>query len=96
VIQHGSQSTEFGDQTVGRQQNAADTSQSQGNWNAHASKARGADCAKGKRAGNSTWNTQGSGNAAHADVAQGNRTDQSQGANQADGLAQDGGRLTAS
>ena len=99
--QTGSQSASFGDQTVGEQRNEADVTQAQGNKNANVSPALGKggnkqhrSCGghvkKGRPAhgGAATWNAQGNGNAARADVDQGNTVDQSQDARQSQGFDQ--------
>ncbi len=101
-VQTASQSASFGDQTVGKQKNDASVTQKQGNENANVSPALGiggekkhsCGCkhAKSKPAhsGASTWNFQGNGNAAQADVDQGNTVDQSQASGQHQSLAQGG------
>jgi hypothetical protein len=109
-VQVGSQSTSFGDQSVGKQQNDADVEQAQGNKNGNVSPAFGAGrksgsckpkCASWKGPGGAVrahgaqaGSGQGNQNATGADVDQGNTTDQAQGAEQHQGLAQGG--VTAS
>jgi hypothetical protein len=98
-IQVGEQSTSFGDQTVGEQKNDADVTQAQGNKNVNISPALGTGsksgprepkCGHGKPSGAdaSTWNAQGNGNTAWADVDQSNTVDQTQEATQTQSLAQ--------
>ena len=100
-VQTGSQSASFGDQTVGEQKNDADVTQDQGNKNANVSPALGTGGKKQHRScgghvekgkpgngGASTWNAQGNGNAARADVDQGNTVDQSQESRQGQTLDQ--------
>jgi len=99
--QTGSQSAVFGDQTVGKQTNDADVTQAQGNKNANVSPALGksgdkqhrscgghATKGKPRQGGATTWNGQGNGNAAQADVDQGNTADQSQESRQGQTLNQ--------
>ena len=99
--QTGWQSASFGDQSVGEQKNDAGITQEQGNKNANVSPALGTggkkrhrSCGghvkKGKpvHSGATTWNAQGNGNVAQADVDQGNTVDQSQGARQDQSLDQ--------
>jgi hypothetical protein len=109
-VQVGSQSTSFGDQSVGKQQNDADVEQAQGNKNGNVSPAFGAGrksgsckpkCASWKGPGGAVrahgaqaGSGQGNQNATGADVDQGNTIDQAQGAEQHQGLAQGG--VTAS
>ena len=97
--QVGEQSTSFGDQTVGEQKNDADITQAQGNKNVNISPALGTGsksgprepkCGHGKPSGAdaSTWNAQGNGSSAWADVDQSNTVDQSQEATQTQSLVQ--------
>jgi hypothetical protein len=88
--QTGEQKTSFGDQTVGEQKNDADVAQKQGNGNVNFSPALGIggkkhdgcrpECDKYGHGGggSSTWNAQGNGNTATADVNQRNSVEQSQ------------------
>ena len=88
--QTGEQKTSFGDQTVGRQRNDADVTQKQGNGNINVSPAFGiggkkhgkcrSKCDRYDHGGGaaSTWNAQGNGNTATADIDQSNSVDQSQ------------------
>jgi hypothetical protein len=100
-MQMGSQSASFGDQSVGKQKNDADVTQTQGNENANASPAlgtsgkkqhrsRGPHAKKGRpgHGGAATSNAQGNGNVAKADVDQGNMVDQSQVSRQSQSLDQ--------
>jgi hypothetical protein len=83
--QQGSQSTSFGDQSVGEQKNQADVNQEQGNGNVNVSPAIAifGDA--------TTWNAQGNGNVARVDVDQANEVTQSQSATQNQSLGQSGG-----
>ena len=85
-LQQGTQSTTFGDQTVGEQKNKAEVTQGQGNGNLNIAPALaiGGDAA--------TWNAQGNDNTARADVGQSNSASQSQDATQSQELEQDGNR----
>jgi len=88
--QTGEQKTSFGDQTVGKQRNDADLTQKQGNGNINVSPAFGiggkkhgkcrSKCDRYDHGGGaaSTWNAQGNGNTATADIDQSNSVDQSQ------------------
>ena len=80
--QTGTQSTSFGDQSVGKQKNDADVTQSQGNGNVNIAPAIsvGGDA--------STWNAQGNGNTATANVGQSNSADQLQQSSQTQRLVQ--------
>jgi hypothetical protein len=82
--QEGTQSTLFGDQTIGEQRNDADVTQAQGNGNINVAPAISVfgDA--------STWNSQGSGNTAAAVVDQSNTASQSQSTGQEQNLTQDG------
>ncbi len=84
--QDGSQSTSFGDQTVGEQKNDADVNQSQGNGNVNVSPAIAVfgDA--------TTWNAQGNGNTARADVDQSNTATQTQESTQSQELEQGGSK----
>ncbi len=106
--QSGDQSASFGDQTVGEQKNDADVNQAQGNKNANGSPAigvggkkshspkGGCGCRNNSGDDAKTWNSQGNSNVAGADIDQGNRVDQSQGAWQSQSLVQNGGALSLS
>jgi hypothetical protein len=85
-LQQGTQSTMFGDQTVGEQKNEAEVTQAQGNGNVNIAPALaiGGDAA--------TWNAQGNDNNAQADVGQSNSASQSQDATQSQELERDGNR----
>jgi len=88
--QAGEQKTSFGDQTVGKQRNDADVTQKQGNGNVNFSPALGiggkkqdgcqSKCDRYGHGGGdaSTWNAQGNGSSATADVDQSNSVEQSQ------------------
>ncbi len=88
--QTGEQKTSFGEQTVGEQRNDADVTQKQGNGNINVAPAIGLGGKKHDNCrskcdwyghdggGASTWNAQGNGNTATADVDQSNSVDQSQ------------------
>ena len=82
--QQGSQSTSFGDQSVGEQKNDADVNQAQGNGNVNVSPAIAifGDA--------TTWNAQGNGNTAQADVDQSNTATQTQDSRQNQDLEQNG------
>jgi hypothetical protein len=84
--QQGSQSTSFGDQSVGEQKNDADVNQAQGNGNVNVSPAIAifGDA--------TTWNAQGNGNTARADVDQSNTATQSQDSRQNQDLEQSGSK----
>jgi hypothetical protein len=82
--QTGEQSTEFGDQTVEKQKNDADVEQYQGNGN------RNFAPAVAIFGDASTWNAQGNGNKASADIDQSNKATQSQSAEQQQDLSQQG------
>ncbi|MGH3132872.1 MAG: hypothetical protein ACRDNY_03870 [Gaiellaceae bacterium] len=83
--QEATQSTEFGDQTVGEQRNEADVIQEQGNGNVNVSPAIAifGDA--------ETKNAQGNGNTADASVTQSNEANESQTATQWQDLDQEGG-----
>jgi hypothetical protein len=105
--QAGEQKTSFGDQTVGKQENDADVTQSQGNENvsyapAHTSEGKEPSCSSecgksrypshGQRGGDAeTKNVQGNGNVAKSDVGQKNDVDQSQSSTQKQELSGKGG-----
>src|SRR5262245_969750 len=84
--QQGSQSTSFGDQSVGEQKNDADVNQAQGNGNVNVSPAVAifGDA--------STKNAQGNGNTALADVDQSNSATQTQDSRQNQDLEQNGSK----
>jgi hypothetical protein len=83
--QQATQSASFGDQSVGEQSNEAGVSQEQGNGNVNVAPAVSVfgDA--------STWNAQGNGNEASAEVEQSNEATQSQSSEQEQGLSQSGG-----
>ena len=83
--QSGTQVASFGDQTVGEQKNEADVDQWQGNGNVNISPAVAifGDA--------ETWNAQGNGNTATANVDQSNSVEQSQSSTQKQWLDQNGG-----
>jgi hypothetical protein len=83
--QTGTQTAYGGDQTVGEQKNDADVEQWQGNGNVNISPAIAlfGDA--------ETWNAQGNGNTATANVDQSNSVDQSQSSIQKQALEQEGG-----
>src|SRR5215510_2071594 len=82
--QQGSQTTTFGDQSVGEQKNDADVNQAQGSGNVNVSPAIAifGDA--------TTWNSQGNGNTARADVDQSNTATQTQDSRQDQDLEQNG------
>jgi epidermal growth factor receptor substrate 15 len=97
--QTAEQKVRFGDQTVGKQSNDADVTQTQGNGNVNVSPAvplfgKRASCSKecdaswGNGGAASTWNAQGNGNFAFAGVHQSNDASQSQAASQTQSLIQ--------
>ena len=100
--QTGEQSTDFGDQTVDKQKNDAEVNQAQGNGNLNISPAiaiggHESSCSskcggdRKQHGGASTFNAQGNGNVAQADVDQSNVVTQSQSASQTQSLGQSGG-----
>ena len=100
--QTGEQSTDFGDQTVDKQKNEAEVNQAQGNGNLNISPAiaiggHESSCSskcggdRKQHGGASTFNAQGNGNVAQADVDQSNVVTQSQTASQTQSLGQSGG-----